>query len=350
MNITRNITRARLQSPRCQRGFTLVELMIAAAISLIMLAGVIHIFSSSKATYRVQEGLSRVQENGRFALELMGRKIRMAGYQGCANLRFLKPSNIIASPPPDAIFDLNSVVNGVDNVAAGNGFGSTDARVGSDVLVVRGASSAAAQLAGNLAADNANIQLDINSESYVAGDYLFITDCETADIFEANNVSTGSGKITIAHSNSVNTTNRLSKAYLDDAFLLKFETSTFYIMDSGRTNQAGTPIYSLYETDIYGNEREFISGVDDMQITYGFDTSPSPDGTADVYRDAASIAAGDWDKVMSIRLGLLLTTDENVAKLPIAYNRLDGTVVANPTDRRLRRRFFSTITIRNRVL
>jgi type IV pilus assembly protein PilW len=333
-----------------QRGFSLVELMIAMAIGLALLAGVTHIFTSSKATYRVQEGLSRVQENGRFALELLGRKIRMGGYQGCANLRFMTPSNIISSPPPDAIFDLDAVVNGFDNVASGNGFGSSGARVGTDVLVMRGAAAAAAQMTGNLTSDNANIQLDINSESYQAGDYLFITDCETADIFEATNVSTGSGKITIAHANGANTTNRLSKAYLDDAFLLKFESSTFYVMDSGRTNRAGAPLFSLYETDIYGNEREFISGVDDMQITYGFDTSPSPDGTVDVYRDAASIPASDWGKVMSVRIGLLLSTDENVVTLPVAYNQLDGTVVASPADRRLRRRFFSTVTIRNRVL
>jgi type IV pilus assembly protein PilW len=333
-----------------QRGFSIVELMVATAIGLVLLAGVTHIFASSKATYRIQEGLSRVQENGRFALELMGRKIRMAGYQGCANLRFLTPSNIISTPPPEGVFDLNAVVNGVDNVVAGNAYGSTGARPGTDVLIVRGASSAAAQLTGNLTSDNANIQLDINSESYTNGDYLFITDCETADIFEASSVSTASGKITIAHANNVNTTNRLSKAYLDDAFLLKFETSTLYIMDSGRTNQRGTSIYSLYETDIYGNEREFISGVDDMQITYGFDTSPSLDGTVDEYRDAASIAASDWGKVLSVRLALLLSTDEDVARLPIAYNLLDGTVVANPPDRRLRRRFYSTITIRNRVL
>jgi len=335
-----------------QRGFSIVELMVATAVGLALMAGVTHIYVGSKSTYRVQEGLSRVQENGRFALELLGRKIRMAGYQGCANPRLLTPSIIISSPPSEAVFDLKTVVIGFDNVAAGNSFGSSGARPGTDVIEMRGASASGMQLTGNLAADNANLQFESNAENIVAGDYLFISDCETADIFQATSVSTGSGgKITVGHTNSGNTTNRLSKAYLANAFTLKQEFSTFYIMDTGRINQTGAPIYSLYETDIKGVEREFISGIDDMQITYGLDTSPSPDSTAEVYRDAATItAADDWERVVSVRLALLLSTPENVGPEPVAYTDLSGTLISNPGDRRLRRRFVETVTIRSRAL
>lgn len=335
-----------------QRGFSIVELMVATAVGLALMAGVTHVYVGSKSTYRVQEGLSRVQENGRFALELLGRKIRMAGYQGCANPKLVAPSNLILNPPPEAVFDLSTVVTGYDNVAAGNSFGSAGAKAGTDVIEIKGASASSMQLVGNMAADNANLQFDGNPENLVAGDYLFISDCETADIFQATNVSTGSGdKITISHSSSGNTTNRLSKPYLENAFTLKQEFSILYIMDTGRTNQAGAPIYSLYETDIKGVEREFISNVDDMQLTYGVDTSPSPDSTAEVYRDGAAItAAGNWDRVVSVRLALLLSTPENVAPAPQAYTDLSGTLVANPGDRRLRRRFVETVTIRSRAL
>ena len=63
-----------------QRGLTLVEIMVAMAISLVLLAGIIQIFLGSKQAYRVQDGLARLQENGRFAMEFMGRSIREAGY------------------------------------------------------------------------------------------------------------------------------------------------------------------------------------------------------------------------------------------------------------------------------
>ena len=316
----------KIRNTYSQRGFSIVELMVATAVGLALMAGVTHVYVGSKSTYRVQEGLSRVQENGRFALELLGRKIRMAGYQGCANPKLVAPSNLILNPPPEAVFDLSTVVTGYDNVAAGNSFGSAGAKAGTDVIEIKGASASSMQLVGNMAADHANLQ--------------------------STNVSTGSGdKITISHSSSGNTTNRLSKPYLENAFTLKQEFSILYIMDTGRTNQAGAPIYSLYETDIKGVEREFISNVDDMQLTYGVDTSPSPDSTAEVYRDGAAItAAGNWDRVVSVRLALLLSTPENVATAPQAYTDLSGTLVANPGDRRLRRRFVETVTIRSRAL
>ena len=70
---------------RLQGGFTLVELMVAMLISLLLMGGVIQVFSSSSKSYRNHEGLSRIQENGRFAMEFLSRDIRMADFWGCAN-------------------------------------------------------------------------------------------------------------------------------------------------------------------------------------------------------------------------------------------------------------------------
>ncbi len=63
-----------------QRGFTLVELMIAMLIGVFLMSGVIQIFLSAKQAYRLQENLSRLQENGRLAINLIAKDIRMAGY------------------------------------------------------------------------------------------------------------------------------------------------------------------------------------------------------------------------------------------------------------------------------
>ncbi|MEN8762921.1 MAG: prepilin-type N-terminal cleavage/methylation domain-containing protein, partial [Thiogranum sp.] len=49
-------------------GFSMVELMVAMTISLLLMAGVVQIFGSSKASYVMQEGTSRLQENARFTL------------------------------------------------------------------------------------------------------------------------------------------------------------------------------------------------------------------------------------------------------------------------------------------
>ena len=63
-----------------QKGFSLIELMIAMAIGLFLVAVVGVLFVNSKVTYLAQDASSRVQENSRYAAELFGRQARTAGF------------------------------------------------------------------------------------------------------------------------------------------------------------------------------------------------------------------------------------------------------------------------------
>ena len=72
-----------MKNDHSQTGISLIEIMIALLIGTFLLGGVLQIFIGSKQTYRMQENLSRLQENGRLALDLIGRDIRMTGYWGC---------------------------------------------------------------------------------------------------------------------------------------------------------------------------------------------------------------------------------------------------------------------------
>ncbi len=72
-----------MKSKTHQTGLTLIEIMIALLIGAFLLGGVMQIFINSRQTYRMQENLSRLQENGRFAMEFLAKDIRMAGYWGC---------------------------------------------------------------------------------------------------------------------------------------------------------------------------------------------------------------------------------------------------------------------------
>jgi prepilin-type N-terminal cleavage/methylation domain-containing protein len=64
------------------RGFSLVELMVALVITLILLAGIGQIFLSSKKSYAIQDTLGRMQENGRYAMDVLKADLRRAGYWG----------------------------------------------------------------------------------------------------------------------------------------------------------------------------------------------------------------------------------------------------------------------------
>ncbi|MGH8540908.1 MAG: PilW family protein, partial [Stenotrophobium sp.] len=65
---------------RHQSGLTLIELMIALVLGLLIIAGVGEVFLAGRASYSVQQRLSNLQENGRFALHFLQSDIRRAGY------------------------------------------------------------------------------------------------------------------------------------------------------------------------------------------------------------------------------------------------------------------------------
>ena len=63
-----------------QHGFTLVELLITLAISGALIAGLGQILVRSKQTYRTQQTLSHMMEDGRYVLEALSRESRRIGF------------------------------------------------------------------------------------------------------------------------------------------------------------------------------------------------------------------------------------------------------------------------------
>jgi type IV pilus assembly protein PilW len=97
-----------------------------------------------------------------------------------------------------------------------------------------------------------------------------------------------------------------------------------------------------------------VPGVENMQILYGEDTgaqpfTTNPDGSIDRWVGAGSVS--NWDNVLSVRISLLLRTDDRVGqtKDTRAY-AMSGTSVSAPgNDTRLRRVYTSVINLRNRT-
>ncbi len=77
---------------RAQLGLSIVELLIALALGLLLMTGIIQVFIASRQTYATNEAMGRLQENGRFALDFIARNARNAGY--------VDPINIDNLPAP----------------------------------------------------------------------------------------------------------------------------------------------------------------------------------------------------------------------------------------------------------
>lgn len=63
-----------------QKGFTLIELVIALVISSIVIVAIYDTFISQEKVYTIQEQISEMQQNLRVGLGRMVNEIRMAGY------------------------------------------------------------------------------------------------------------------------------------------------------------------------------------------------------------------------------------------------------------------------------
>jgi type IV pilus assembly protein PilW len=71
--------------PRRQRGFTLIELMVAMVLGLLVAAGIVTVFASTSSSNKAQNQLAQLQEAGRFAVTRIGTDLRMANGQYCSN-------------------------------------------------------------------------------------------------------------------------------------------------------------------------------------------------------------------------------------------------------------------------
>ena len=69
--------------PGRQAGFSIIELMIASVIGLVLLGGVVAVFSSNNSSSKMNSGMARVLESGGVGLDIMSFGLRIAGYQGC---------------------------------------------------------------------------------------------------------------------------------------------------------------------------------------------------------------------------------------------------------------------------
>jgi type IV pilus assembly protein PilW len=61
-------------------GFTLVELMVSIVIGMVLIIFISSLYLNSKASFRLNDDNARLQEDGNYALTLIGRNLMQAGY------------------------------------------------------------------------------------------------------------------------------------------------------------------------------------------------------------------------------------------------------------------------------
>lgn len=356
---------------RRQTGVTLVELMISLLLGLLLTVAIVQVFIGNRVTYAFNDGLSRIQENARFALDHISFHTRMAGYQGClADVAIY--SNVNAATQFDFAVDLENGIQGheAEDTGAGEEFvvGTGAANwlpvltapltgrpiAGSDVLIVRSVSSTANTLVSPFT-DSEKVYVSTPND-FVEGDVLVATDCQKASIFQVTGVTAGAGA-NVEHTGEVSFVpgNGTATWGSEQDFGLgsevaRLELHAFYV----GTGADGRP--ALFQLRLQTGAattyvfEELAQGIDTMQVRYGVDIDN--DGAINRWDTADLVNAGaNWPNVLSVEVTLLArSTEEYGEERDTATYDLGGNTDFNPTnDRRLRQVFSTTIGLRNRL-
>lgn len=350
-----NLTQ-RKDNTQAQQGFSIVEILIGLVISSILMTGIIEIYIGNKQTYRVQDALTQVQENGRAAIDLLTQDVRMAGYQGCSNLRSVEPLTYLTSGVPD--FTLSSVL--VGHTFDGSSWSPTlptprlttahAVKANTDVLTVTRASSCSQELAGPITAGQTTVVLKGSGTCPIKeGDYFLISDCGSSEIFKSDTITTGSDTTTLTA-----TGGSFSRNYSDTntglsgiARVMRLTSTDYFISE----NAAGIPI--LHRNELAGSSGytniPLLEGIEDMSILYGTRTPGSNENV--IYQPANLVS--NWEYVASVRISLLVrSVANNLSTEPTGY-AFAGTTI-NPSDmdeddKYIRRVYTTTIQLRERI-
>lgn len=348
---------------RGQRGFTIIEVMIALTLSLILIAGLTQIFVANSRTFNVTEASARVQETGRLALSVLGREIRNADYWGCQGSDNVLAGNIVDMLNSGSGFDTSALLRGLD---VEDGVGPSN----SDRLSLGGVDgNSAIRVTFQPSTQAANLRID-DTTSFSENDILVVTNCQRGHVFQVTNVNS-SNDVVVHNTGSVsdgpgNSFKDIDPSYNDDpdgASVFRPKQQRFYLRDNATTGRRelvvdGVSILGSSGASLgtFSNPVAILEDIQDFQIQLGKDTSGN--GRVDTWSD--STGASDADQALAVRLSILVRSpDDGITDGGQSYC-FPGwkDCAANPSqltsaaasDTFLYRVYTTTATLRNRVL
>jgi type IV pilus assembly protein PilW len=341
------------------RGFSLVELMVAMTLSLVVIGALLGMFQGTRTANRATTGISGLTDGGRFAIDFISASARNAGFYACNNVaRQTTILNAGATPMP---FTFTQAVGGFEAAntgptgsltlatppltgdgSAADWTGGLDAALvalpavglpikGSDALVIHSGRPGALPVYVTNIADGAN-NFNVNTlgtPAMQAGQIAAISDCAKTVTFEITGVGAGNIVHNVGGASPGNAASALPISFAAGAQVMPITTAVYYI---GRGTDGDG---ALFRYDNY------------LQVLYGYDST----NTQIVSQYLTADVVPNWSQVMSVKIAVLAASPANATAPPAAartYNLL-GTTVTAPIDSRLRQVFDATVTLRNAV-
>lgn len=378
--------------PRPQRGFSLIELLIALTLGLIVTGAVISTFVSVHSASKDTSGMAELADNGRMALDILQQTLRSAGYMACnSTLHQVTAAGPNANDP--LLGDFTEALAGYE--ASGTGPGSaitlianptgddsasdwtTTTELGNELDPSVFADTAALPIKNSdviavhttysedtpvyTTGPSGTNSVDVQSTAGLApGELGIVSNCSSSVVDEIDNVN-GS---TVSFSQPLGQNGQSFPAgtFSAGSQVGVADTIVFYI-GTGADGDGALYSYSLAGTAAFQPPAELAPDVEDMQILYGVDTNGSLAATEFVPADQVQSAvqnnsncpaiAGtggvEFNCVVSVKIALLVASPLNAIPKPAQPRTFDllGTQVTAPLDTRIRQVFETTVSLRD---
>jgi type IV pilus assembly protein PilW len=347
-------------------GFGLVELMIAMALGLLVLAGVLVIFLAQRQAYQNATSQALIQDADNALSAIITPVVRGAGFMGCSTIGNGVVTYIATHNTP-LTFDTSSAVKGfeassmpakiVDGAAndttASDWTPALDASFltaavggveqGSDVLVLIGAPPGASPV-GTINFGAGLITVNDSSGITNAPQMVALSDCGKSSIFEINPAASNNLAYTLGPNGT--------PAYPSGSQVIQIQQTAFFVAKRKSSGQSALfrGVMTIPSGGSAANATwaisEILPGVINMQVLYGIGVN----GQTTQYVDASAVT--NWGAVTNVRLGFLIegnATSSTAATNQTAF-KLFNTALSVPTDSRLRHTYYMTVNTRNNTL
>ncbi len=325
------------QHAQQQSGFTLVELLIATAIGLLLIAGIGTLFVSNKTIFNEVQQRGRLQEDMRFGMDRIMHDLRMGDFKGCqetyddGSTEFKVEGYEGSGTNPDRL--LLTHMQTTLSLSAMN-ISGTSLKVWSTGDLKTGES----------------VEIQIPGDQYAYGPYSITAIAAGPD----DNAPSGPDYYTITLDQDTGITGHKSSNGAA-GLLLRGRASgvhdrkLYYIANNALYVKANAiDINDTTGSALVGDDQNDADRVENMQLLFGQDTDD--DGSADTYvtADAITTSSG-WGNVVSVKLAMLLATEAYGVDLDGDSHQLLNTTIPAANDTRKRRVAQTTVLIRNHL-
>lgn len=358
-----------------QRGFSIVELMVAILIGLIIMAGVVQVVVSSKTTFLSQEDMAYIQENARYAIDTISRDIQNSGYWGCAGANPLYamvasyddddanaqalmgtlPSPSHSMEPMQAVgYDDDFPDIDDDDVWTPQRTAASPDSHDPESIIIRRAEGDVYSIQSH-SGSTFNLSSSV-ADIYNADDYIAVVagDCRRVGVVRLASVSGSqmSYDNTSVCSSAVKPNiqgqsydctslsgSPLVESYSPGSVAMKYLANGYFIAESSVLDDQPA-LKRMHMNGDSTKVQEIALGVEDMAFTYGFRSGDNVQ-----YYSADSLPTNQWHNLVAVKIDLVMRSQTPSANKAESNELLGNTY----DDRYIRRLISTTVQLKNRT-